>query len=336
MCVVLLITVMIGISWGAVALPLSSVWQVVGSHVLGDLVSSGASGSDDRIIWEFRVPRALLGVVVGAGLAVVGTALQVTVRNQLADPFILGVTSGASFGAVLVLVLGSAALGGLGLSTAAFVGAVTTLLGVYLLARQEGRASPARLILAGVALSYLFSAGTSFLVFYNSDNPYIANTVLFWLLGSLAAADWSDLALPAAVVLAGTAWLLVQARNLNSLMLGDEAAASLGVDVERLRLKIVVVSSLMVGATVAVSGSIGFVGLMIPHIVRLIVGADHRRVLPIAALVGGAFLVWVDLASRTVLSPAELPVSIATAAVGAPFFLWLMYRRNRPGSEAIA
>lgn len=323
----LVLGVILSVSVGAVSLPFGRVARILAHHLfgLGPLVWSPV---DDQIVWTFRTPRALLAAVVGAALAVAGTVLQAVVRNPLADPYLFGISSGASVGAVLVLTLGSAAVGGLSLPFAAFVGALLATVLVYTLAQQGGRAAPTRLILAGVALGYVLSAVTSFLVLRASTpGGGAVSGVLYWLAGSLADAKWRYLGLPSLVLLGATAWLLLRARPLNALLVGEESALALGVNPERFRLELFVVTSLLVGVAVAISGAIGFVGLMIPHVVRLLFGSDHRRVLPLAALLGAVYLVLVDVLSRVLIAPQELPVGIVTAAFGGPFFLWLLRRR---------
>lgn len=331
LAVFLVFSGLVALSIGAVEIPLAKVWQIVLRHLTpgGDEATVDVQ---DRIIWTFRAPRVVLAMVAGAGLSVAGTALQALVRNPLADSYILGVNQGASLGAVAVLVLGSSALGGVGLSTAAFIGASVALGLVFLLGQRGGRSNPTRLILAGVAIGHLLSAATSYLVIH-ADTQALAG-VVFWLLGSFASAKWSHLPIPAGVVLVTTGWLILQRRGLNALLMGDESASALGVDLYRFRVKLLIACALISGTIVSVVGSIGFVGLMIPHIARLLVGADHRRVLPVAALLGASYLVWVDLAARTLERPSELPIGIFTALLGAPFFLWLMRRRDRQGVVA--
>jgi len=323
----LVLAILFAVGIGAVAIPLPITVQVIGSHLLPGWIAPVADPTQDQIIWVFRLPRVLLAVVVGAALAVSGTALQAMTRNPLSDPYIFGVSAGASVGAVLVITLGSAVMGGVSLSLAAFLGALLSMILVYTLAQQQGRATPMRLVLAGVALSYVLSAVTSYLVLRSATPGGGAAAVLTWLAGSLGGAKWEQLGLPSAVVVLTTFLLIAQARPLNALMAGDETATGLGVNVERFRQQLFLVTSLLVGVVVAVSGSIGFVGLMIPHLVRMVVGSDHRRVLPTVALGGGVYLVLVDLVGRTIMAPQELPVGIVTAALGGPFFLWLLRRR---------
>ncbi|MFK0121108.1 FecCD family ABC transporter permease [Streptomyces sp. NPDC090994] len=323
--VTLVVSVTVAVSTGTVTVPARDVWSVVLGHITGR--TAGLDPLQDQIVWDLRMPRVLVSAVVGAGLSVVGVGLQALVRNPLADPYMLGITPGASLGAVLVVATGSAALDGLGVTGAAFVAAVLTMGAVFLIAQRSGRLTDTRLILAGVAVGYLAVAATSFVQLQTNPNQLAG--IMFWLMGSLAGAEWADLRLPTTALVLGTLWLLTQGRGLNALMTGDDAAAGLGVDVHRLRRRLLVVTSLMTATVVVVAGGLGFVGLVIPHIARLAVGAEHRRVLPTSMLVGAVFLVLVDLASRTVARPDELPVGIFTAGIGVPVLLWLLRRTRR-------
>lgn len=280
------------------------------------------------IVLQVRGPRVLLGAVVGAGLGVVGMTLQALVRNPLADPFLLGVSSGASVGAVAVILTGVTVFGFASTSVAAFLGALAALGLVYLLSRAGGQITTTRLVLAGVAVAYVLSAVTSLMLIMSSSGDQ-ARQVLTWLLGGLGGANWDSLWLPLSVVLIGLAVLLAQSRTLNVLLAGDEAAMTMGVDANRFRAQVFVVTSLVTGVLVAVSGPIGFVGLILPHAVRLLVGSDHRRALPATALAGASFLVIADMAARTLASPQEIPVGVLTALCGGPFFLWLIRRDAR-------
>ncbi len=333
----LVAVVLVAISLGAVDVPISVTARVVGHHLFSRWIRPIRNASQDQIIWNLRVPRVLLAPLVGAGLATAGAVLQAVVRNKLADPYLLGVSSGASFGAVLVLVLGSGAIGGLSLSAAAFLGATVTTILVYLLAQRSGRVTPSRLILAGVALGYLLTAAYGYVVYTSPNKGEVpaSTRALFWLLGSLGSATWSTLTLPALAILATSVVLLLQARPLNALMAGDETAVSLGVNVSRFRIEMLIVTSLLTGVMVAVSGAIAFVGLVVPHMARMVVGSDHRRLLPVAALGGALFLVLADLAARIAERPSELPLSIVTSLVGAPFFVWLLRRHGRRREEML-
>ncbi|WUI02618.1 iron ABC transporter permease [Spirillospora sp. NBC_00431] len=315
-----------GIAAGSVRIPPGQVWGILLHQVHPALADPAWSPVRETIVMDVRLPRVLLCAVVGAGLSVCGMVLQAVVRNPLADPMLLGVSSGAMVGAVLVVVFPVAWFGIFSMPLAAFAGALLALVLVYFLARSGGRMTTVRLILAGVATAEVLTAVASYLVI-TSDDPRAAESALRWMLGGLAGTTWTLLWIPAAVVLAGTAVLLGLSRPLNLLLAGEEAAAALGLDVHRFRGALFALVALMTGAIVAVSGSIGFVGLIMPHAVRLLVGADHRRALPAAALLGAGFLIAADLAARTLISPEEIPVGILTALVGGPFFLFLMRRR---------
>ncbi|MEU6235781.1 iron ABC transporter permease [Kitasatospora sp. NPDC047058] len=319
------------VSLGSVDIPPGEVWSVVAHRLTG---RTPDPGTRDLIVWQLRVPRALLAAMVGAGLGLVGTAVQALVRNPLADPYLLGISSGASLGAVAVIVLGSGlglelAFGsalGLTISLAAFLGALAAFSLVWLLARRGGGFSPLRLVLAGIGIGQFLTGFTSYLVLQTRDEQQTRG-VLFWLMGSLSGAVWAQLAVPAAAVALGLALLQARARGLNALLMGDETAAGLGIDVTRLRREIFVVTSVLTGVLVAVSGAIGFVGLMVPHVCRLLVGGDHRRLLPLSALTGAVLLVVVDTLARTALDTQELPIGVVTALLGAPTLLYLLDRR---------
>nr|WP_230424674.1 iron ABC transporter permease [Prauserella cavernicola] len=311
---------------GAARVPFGDVLGYVGAGVSGGWIDA-ADLPDYQIVWQVRLPRVLLAAVVGAGLAAVGVASQALVRNALADPFVLGVSSGASVGATAVIVLGAfAAFGVYALSVAAFLGALGATALVYLAARTPQGLTPLRLVLTGTALAYGFSAITTVLVFL-APRGDAARSALFWLLGSLGGVTWPSVPLAAAAVVAGVGYLLLYARALNALAMGDETAAALGVEPAPLRRRLFVVSAAVTGCLVAVSGAVGFVGLMVPHLVRMVTGADHRRLLAVAPLAGAVLLVWVDLLARTLVAPQELPLGVLTAAIGVPVFVWLIRRR---------
>ncbi|MGE3288918.1 MAG: FecCD family ABC transporter permease [Pseudonocardia sp.] len=328
----LAVAVCFGVAVGTVTVPLDATVSVLASHLL-----PGRWGEftvvQEQFVWEFRLPRVLLAAAVGAGLAVVGVLMQAVVRNPLADPYVLGVSAGAGLGAVTVFVLVPAAAVGFPRYGASFAGALVALAAVLVLARERGRFTPRRVVLAGVTLSYLFTALTSFLIF-RSDDPRAANSVLFFLLGTLQDARWDNIAVAAAVVVGGLVVAQWYARPLNAFVVGDETATALGYDVDRVRLVLLVTSALVTGVLVAIAGGVGFVGLVVPHAVRFLVGSDHRRLLPVAALASAVYLVLVDVLCRVVVSPAELPLGVVTAVLGAPYFL-LLLRRN-PRAKALS
>ncbi|MFV2121081.1 FecCD family ABC transporter permease, partial [Streptomyces sp. Act-28] len=330
--VLLAASVTAGMAVGSVHVPPGEVWGIV-VHGLGvDWPDPTWSRARETIVLDVRAPRVLLGAVTGAGLAVVGAAMQALVRNPLADPYLLGVSSGASLGAVAVIVFGVSVFGAVSLSVAAFAGALVTLVLVYATARSGGRITSVRLVLSGVAFASVLTAVMDVLLL-TSDRGNEARAVLAWTLGGLGGVRWSTLWLPGAALLLGIGVLLARARSLNLLLAGEEAAATMGLDVARFRARTFVLLSLVTGVLVAAAGPIGFVGLMTPHIVRLFVGGDHRRVLPAAALGGAVFLVWADIAARTVAAPLEIPVGVLTALCGGPFFLWLMRRSARRNAD---
>ena len=278
------------------------------------------------IVWRLRLPRVVLALLVGGGLAVVGVAMQALVRNPLAEPYLLGISSGASAGASLFYLgflppLFSTALT---LPLAAFLGGLLSITVVFLVAQERGTVAVGRLLLAGVAMSALMGAVTSF-VTYASPELGKVRAVLFWLLGSLAGTRWAMLPLPALATGLGLIVLVALARPLDALLMGEEPALGLGMPVEALKRLLIVLAALVTGTLVSTSGAIGFVGLIVPHAVRSVVGVTHRRLVPLSFAAGALFLLWADLAARTVL-PGELPVGVLTALCGVPFFFALLRR----------
>ena len=319
------VSVVYSVNIGSEALDQKAIWDVIVSRLEG---VSSEHKAIETIVWDLRLPRALLAVVVGAGLSIAGCAIQTLVRNPLADPYLLGVSSGASVGATAVITFG--VLSGFGLwstSIGALLGALGAALAVYLVAMAQGGLTPIRLVLSGVVLSSAFSAIASFLVFKGPD-PRAAQSVLHWLLGSVSGAQWDRLPLATSVVLICLTLLLLSSSWLDALAWGPDAAAALGIPVGALRQGLFVLLAVLVGVLVAVSGGIGFVGLVIPHLCRMVVGSLHRRLLPLAASVGGLFLLWVDVISRVIVAPTEMPLGVVTGLIGAPVFLIVMGRRN--------
>jgi iron complex transport system permease protein len=319
--VLLVVSVVLAITIGPAQIGPVDVWRSVASHV--GLGTTPLPELRDAIVFELRLPRVLTAGAVGAGLALAGAVMQSLTRNPLADPYLLGLSSGASLGAVGVLVLGM----GVVLPAAAFLGATAALLATLALAGSLGTLSPTRTVLAGLAVAQLCAAATSFVIFWSATGDSYRE-ILSWLMGSLGGTTWTS------VVIAGSALLVVGTAlasaggTLDAFAFGDTSAAALGVDVRRTRLLLLTGVALLTGAMVAVSGSIGFVGLILPHATRLLVGPRHRVLLPLSALVGATFLIWADTAARTIFDPRELPVGILTAVIGAPVFAWILRRRR--------
>ncbi|MCO7513985.1 iron ABC transporter permease [Pseudomonas guariconensis] len=320
----LVFSCLLSLGFGAAQVPLAKVLGIV-LQQLGLADGGDWSRGQAQIVWQIRAPRVVLGALVGAGLALVGGALQAVTRNPLADPHLLGVSSGAVLGAVLVVLFLGPFAGALSLPLAAFIGALGSMLLVLGVASRRGRLESERLLLAGVAVSFVVMALANLLLY--TGDPHAASSVMFWMLGGLGLAHWSLLWLPAVCVLAGFLLLLSLARALNALMSGEQTAVSLGFDTRRVRAQVFVGCALLTGVLVSLSGAIGFVGLMLPHVARWLVGAEHRRLLPACAVLGALFVVWVDMGARTLIAPQDLPIGIATAAIGGLFFIILLRRR---------
>lgn len=320
------VSFVISLTFGSVAYDAIDVWDVVAAHI-GIIPGDDVFGSTiDSVVWSLRAPRGLLALIVGAGLALAGVVMQTLVRNPLADPYLLGVSSGASVGATAVITIGVFTSFGLySISVGALFGALAATAIVYLITLAQGGLTPLRLILTGVVASSAFSALASFLVFKAQD-ARAAQGVMFWMLGSVVGAQWDRLLLPALVVLAAFLILMFMSNPLDAMAAGPDTAAALGVNVEQLRQILFFIQALLVGAMVAVAGGIGFVGLVIPHLARIMVGSLHRRLLPIAMVLGAVFMVWVDVIARIAAPPQEIPLGVVTGVLGAPLFLLLMGR----------
>lgn len=325
----LVLAALASLGTGAVSLPLARVAAVVAQGREAGLADP-ATARDAVILFDIRMPRTLIGLLVGAALATAGGLLQGLFRNPLADPALVGVSSGSGLAAACVIVLGhrltAAPLPFAVLPVAAFLGALGATAILYGIATRRGRTSIATMLLAGIAISALAGAATGFLSFLSDDRQL--RDLTFWTLGSVGGATWSKLAVVGPLIALPLCLAPLAARALNALVLGEAEAFHLGISVERTKRFIIVLTAVSVGAAVAVSGLISFVGLVVPHIVRLAIGPDHRLLLPASALGGGILLVCADMAARIVVAPAELPIGIVTALLGAPYFLWLLLRRN--------
>lgn len=322
-------SIILGISFGAVDIPPYDVYRVFLYKVFGIKIGNLDEILNSTlfdIIWGVRMPRVLLGAFAGMALAMVGVIMQATIQNPLGDPYILGLSSGASLGATFSILIGfSGVLSSFGAPLGAFLGALIASIFVYFLARIGGRITPFKMILAGMVISSICSSLTSLIIFLSKDNEGI-RTVNFWMMGSLAGAEWSNIFLPIAISVIPLIYFFTQYRNLNLMVLGDETSITLGLNIEKHRKIYMILSSLITGVIVSVCGTIGFVGIMIPHIVRLIFGTDHKTLLPFSALVGAIFLIWADVIARCAITNMELPIGIITSVIGAPFLLWLMVK----------
>lgn len=338
---VLLGVVLVVVAWASIGIGAVSIAPLQVLSILLDQIGITTPWAfetqQELVLTVIRLPRVLLGLLVGAGLAVSGAVMQGLFRNPLADPGLVGVSSGAALAAVLVIVFGGVFFQAIApwlapvmISVAAFAGSIGVTLLVYRLATWRGSTSVATMLLAGIALNALAMAGTGILTLIADDAQL--RDITFWSLGSLGGASWTTLAAVSPFLLFGILTAPLLARSLNAMLLGEAEAGHLGVRVERLKQSVIIITALTVGAAVAVSGIIGFVGLVVPHLLRLLFGPDHRLLLPGSALLGASLLLLADLLARTAIAPAEIPIGIVTAFIGAPFFLWLLLR-NRAQNE---
>lgn len=326
----LVVTSLVSLAWGAADLPVARVVGVLADAV-GLPVSAAPDAWERTIVLHLRLPRLALGLLVGAALALAGAMMQGIFRNPLADPSLVGVSSGAALGASSMIVIGNRVWTDLGtvhsalfVPAAAFGGGLLATWIVYRLSTRYGRTGVMTMLLAGIAINALASAGTGLWTFVADDREL--RDLTFWTLGSLAGAEWRSLGVLAAFVAVGGVFALRTATSLDALLLGESEARHIGIDAERVRRRAVFCTAAMVGCAVALSGLIFFVGLVVPHMIRLVAGPGHRLLLPASALLGGTLLVAADVAARLVVAPAELPIGIVTALVGAPFFLGLIRR----------
>jgi iron complex transport system permease protein len=330
----LIIAAVGGLTIGSTHVDWTVVLRIVAAKIFPFWISTaGISRADEIIVWLIRVPRIIVAGFVGAGLAMAGALMQGLFRNSLAEPNIVGVASGAVLGAVIVFVSGLAVTSALALPVAAFFGALCALVLVYFLATRGGTTPVSTLLLSGIALAALLSAISSLLISLSIVNWQIAQEIVFWMMGGLDSRTWTHVWISAPFILLALGIGLYYARDLDLLIQGEESAAALGVEVESSKRVIIVVAALMTGSCVAVAGAVGFVGLIVPHLVRLFVGPGHRALLPSSALAGAAFLIFCDLLARTVHPPTEIRLGIITAAFGAPFFLFLLHRKYREVSR---
>lgn len=326
--VLLVVMFLLGAGTGAMAIAPAEVMQIL-LHKLGIISHSEATAAQEAVVWAVRLPRVITGMLIGAGLAVSGACMQGLFRNPLADPGLIGISAGASFFAALAILFGANMFlfGSYSLPLATFFGAALTAFLVYRLSRSGGKTLVSTMLLAGIAVNALVGACTGFLT-YMADEAQLRD-ITFWLLGSLGGATWSSVLSLLPFVLLPLIFLPTLSKSLNVFALGEGNAACLGTNVSRLKTHVILLSTMAVGASVAVAGMIGFVGLVIPHVVRMMAGPDHKTLLPASGLLGASLLVGADLLCRTLVAPAELPIGIITAIIGTPLFLSILLREKR-------
>ena len=326
----LVVTIVIAIAIGSTYIEPGEVYKVLLSKLTNGVVfSNTASVMTENIIWEIRLPRVLLGAICGAGLALCGVLMQCVTKNPIAEPYILGISSGASCGAIFVIVLGGvASLGITTIRTGAFLGAILSGILVFAIGTQMGKtSSTTRLVLSGMAISTIFSSLTNMLI-YAAENSNQAKTALFWTVGSLGGAKWEVLSFPFCIFIVVFLVSLIMSKSLDILLLGDESAIILGINIKLVKAIILILATLLISALVSITGAIGFIGLIVPHIARTIVGSDHKKLIIISSLIGSIFLIASDIVARGLFPPIEIPIGIITSLVGGPFFLYLISKKN--------
>ena len=332
-CLGLLALLVIALFWalsiGTVKLPLVNIYNTVVEQLFSGQPIEGADrGPVHDIVWLLRLPRLVLAALVGMGLSVCGVIMQAVVKNPLADPYILGISSGASLGATAAILLGiGVALGENFVGIAAFIGAFAMSLGVLFISNLGGRSNSVKLLLAGMALSAVCGAFSSFIVYF-ANNKEGMQTIAYWMMGSFAGAKWETLAVIGPIVVLAVMFFWTQSRMLNLMLLGDESALTLGTDLHIYRQIYLLVSSLIVGFVVYAAGMVGFVGLVVPHVIRMLVGTDHKKLIPVSALTGAVFLVIADGLCRVIIPRTELPIGILISLIGAPCFVYLMIKKT--------
>ena len=327
--VILVGSIMISVTLGSAKISVSEVYKVLGYKLLGiKAYSEYSSGPMHDVVWVIRFPRVVLAIAIGMSLSISGVVMQAIVKNPLADPYILGISSGASLGATFAIMLGfGAVLGGNFVGVMAFIGALLVSFGVLLLANIKGSATSSKLILAGMALSAVCSSFSNFIIYIANDKTGM-QSVTYWLLGSLAGAKWETDIIILPIVIIACLFFWSRYRVLNLMLLGDDVSITLGTDLHKPRHIYLIITSIMIGLSVYCAGVIGFVGPIIPHAVRMIFGTDHKKLIPISALVGSIFMIFADALSRIIIPNSEIPIGILISMVGAPVFIYLMVKKS--------
>jgi len=325
--IILILSIGLAVTIGSVNISMKEVYDII-LYKLFSIGELSTSAAKIDVIWLIRMPRIVLAIAVGMGLSVVGIVIQSIAKNPLADPYILGISSGAKLGATLAIMLGiGTSLGNSYIGIMGFIGAFTISMLVLKLSNIGGRTNSVKLLLSGIAISSVCSAFSSFIVYITNDAQGIKN-ITFWLMGSLAGANWNEISFILPIIFIGTLFFMTQYRTLNLMLLGDEVSVTLGTDLHKFRIIYLIITSLMIGIIVYSSGMIGFVGLIIPHIVRIIFGTDHKKIIPIGAMLGAIFLIWADVLSRVIIKGTEVPIGILISMIGAPCFVWLMIKKS--------
>lgn len=326
--IALLLSVLIGISLGAVRISLKDTFNILLNSVSGTQNIDDLSKSTIAIVLNMRVPRVIMGIFVGAGLAICGTIMQTTVNNPISEPYILGISAGATFGATFFIILGLKSLTGIG----AFSGSIISTAVVLFIASIGKKITTTSLILSGAVVNALFSAFSNFIISIGANSDSMM-TIKFWTMGSLASASWEDTELLIAVIVISFIFFFSQYRVLNTMLMGDEVAVTLGINLHRYRFIYMIFISMITGILVSKCGIIGFVGLITPHISRILVGTDHKKILPLSTLLGSLFILWSDILARCLIDKAELPIGIFTSLVGGPFFIYIVVKNQRGGQR---
>lgn len=325
----LILAIIIGIAFGSTYINPKVVYEFLIGKITGiqsfntDVPSSVAS-----IIWEIRLPRVILAAITGGSLALCGVLMQCVTRNSISDPYILGISSGASAGAVSVIVIGGSVMGGISIAGGAFAGAILCGILVFIIGTQCGRtSSTTRLVLSGLALSTIFSALTNLLI-YSAENSNQAKAAMFWTMGSLGGAKWDSIMFPLVTLLIVSIIAILLSKSLDLLLFGDDSAIMLGMNVKLIKTVIILSSTILIAVVVSLTGAIGFIGLVVPHIIRIITGSNHKQLIILSVILGATFLIGSDVLSRVIFAPREVPIGIVTALIGGPFFLWLIGKKN--------
>ena len=330
----LIFSIILGVTFGSSYIDIKTVYKFLINKILGkNVFSPNWENTVEIIIWEIRTPRIFLSAICGAGLALCGILMQCITKNPVADPYILGISSGASTGAVLMIIMGKKFSSIIGITGGAFIGAIICGTFVFIVGTEFGKnLSTIRLILTGLATSTIFSSITNLLI-YSARNPNQVRSAIFWSMGSMGRARWDELIIPLIIIIIGIIFSLFLSKSLDILLLGDNTAKMLGMNISIIKSVIIIVATLITAVLVAITGSIGFIGLVVPHICRIFCGSSHKQLILITIIVGASFLIWCDIIARCFVPPKEIPIGIITSILGGPFFLFLIGKKRTLGGN---